>query len=89
MNDRRIAILLSLVFVIVLVFTTMPLKSEITCLSDQQFYSELLAIDGIGPILADRIIDYRRHYPYADPADFIAVDGIGGEKVKQIKRKFK
>lgn len=48
--------------------------------------AELDAVDGIGPVLARRIVEYRQeHGPFRKMEDLLAVDGIG-EKTLNILR---
>jgi len=47
---------------------------------------DLIKIRGIGPILAQRIVDYRTlHGPFFNIDDIIYVKGIGTKKFQQIK----
>jgi competence protein ComEA len=47
---------------------------------------DLETLPGIGPVLAHRIIDYRRaHGPYKKIADLSKVSGIGPKKLEKIK----
>jgi competence ComEA-like helix-hairpin-helix protein len=47
---------------------------------------DLETLPGIGPVLAKRIIDYRRaHGPYKKIADLRKVSGIGPKKLEKIK----
>ncbi len=47
---------------------------------------ELEMIQGIGPTLAQRIIQYREeHGPFKQPDDLMNVNGIGGAKLQKIK----
>lgn len=47
---------------------------------------ELDRLPGIGPVLAQRIVDYRKaHGPFRDIADIKKVSGIGEAKYNQIK----
>jgi competence protein ComEA len=49
---------------------------------------ELDRLPGIGPVLAQRIIDYRKaHGPFRDIADLKKVSGIGEAKFNQVKDK--
>lgn len=48
--------------------------------------ADLETLPGIGPVLAQRIIDYRRaHGPYKTIADLRKVSGIGRKKLEKIK----
>ena len=44
------------------------------------------SLDGIGPVIAKRIIAYRNSSgPFVDIADLQKVDGIGGKTFERIK----
>ncbi|MDP2044777.1 MAG: helix-hairpin-helix domain-containing protein, partial [Deltaproteobacteria bacterium] len=48
--------------------------------------ADLETLPGIGPVLAQRIIDYRRaHGPYKTIADLRKVSGIGRKKLEKMK----
>ena len=49
-------------------------------------FEELQAVRGIGPSLAERIIEYREeHGPFEQPDDLAFVRGIGSAKLEKIK----
>jgi len=48
--------------------------------------ADLDALPGLGPVLAQRIIDYRRaHGPFKKIADLEKVSGIGPKKLEKLK----
>ena len=52
--------------------------------------SEFDSLDGIGPVIASRIVDYRKtHGPFITVEDLQKVSGIGAAKFAQIKSKIR
>lgn len=47
--------------------------------------SQLQALAGIGPALAQRIIDHRANHPFSNPEDVRAVRGIGAKTFERFK----
>ena len=51
---------------------------------------ELQAVRGIGPTIAERIVDYRAaHGPFESLKDLTMVRGIGGAKFQRVKAQIK
>jgi|GEM_PF-2064233 len=49
---------------------------------------ELIALPGIGPVIAQRIIDYRSaHGPFTGMKDFDRVKGVGPALINKLKEK--
>ena len=46
---------------------------------------ELLELPGIGPSLAERIIEHRTAQPFKTVEDLMEVKGIGGSKFEKIR----
>jgi competence protein ComEA len=50
--------------------------------------TELQTLPGVGPVLAQRILDYRtEHGSFRSVEDLRQVDGIGDARFKQLKPK--
>jgi len=49
---------------------------------------ELEKLDGVGPVLAERIIAYREeHGPFAAPEELLEVKGIGEETLEGLRHR--
>jgi len=47
---------------------------------------ELIALPGIGPVLARRILDYREeHGPFGSLEELLAIPGIGEELLESLR----
>jgi competence protein ComEA len=46
---------------------------------------ELESLPGIGPALANRIVEYReKHGPFARPEDLLIIEGLGEKKYRAL-----
>ena len=60
---------------------TVPPIIDINCATVQQLEN----LPGIGPVLAQRIVDYRNEYgAFTTPGDLLLVEGIGESKLEEI-----
>jgi chorismate-pyruvate lyase len=76
-------------FAVVVLLNFAYQKTPVNSLPDEQFYVELVAVDGIGPILAARSVAYRREHGTVAVNDLIEVNGIGNKRLAEIKKRFK
>lgn len=57
---------------------------------NQATLQELISLPGIGPVLAERIIEYReRHKGFKKKEEIMKVKGIGRKKYEEIKEKIR
>lgn len=91
MSKKKIIVLIVAACLLVSLLICIPdkLKININQPSDQVFYSELVDINGIGPITAERAVTYRRYHKPIKVNDLDNVKGIGEYRLKLIKSKFK
>ena len=47
--------------------------------------TELLMLPGIGPTLAERIMEHRKIKPFESPDDLIQIKGIGKKKLEAVR----
>lgn len=52
-------------------------------------YESLLEIDDIGEVLAERIVLYLENNPGASVNDLVVIHGIGEERLKLIKERYR
>ncbi|MFA4834893.1 MAG: helix-hairpin-helix domain-containing protein [Dehalococcoidia bacterium] len=92
MNKKQIALVVCIILVSMATIGALGLadnKIPINSLDDQQFHAELVAVDGIGDVLAERCVSYRREHGQIAVSELIAVNGIGPERLRAIKKRFK
>ena len=87
-NILLIVIILSL-FAASIVCVPQLLKTDINETPSQQVYVELVDINGIGPILAERVVSYRNCNKPIKVNDLESIKGIGPKRLDLIKHCFK
>jgi comEA protein len=62
-------------------------KNKETCINvNTASVDELVSLQGIGPVLAQRIVDFRKdNGDFKDESDLIKVKGIGEGKLKKMR----
>jgi len=63
------------------------LSSSFTCINvNSATHDQLISLHGIGPVLAERIVDYRKkNGKFKNASELIKVKGIGNGKLQKIK----
>ena len=70
--------------------TVHPARASGPVLVNRASVKEFEALDGIGPVLANRIVAYRKaNGPFATVDDLLKVSGIGPTKFAQFKEKLR
>jgi len=64
-------------------------KKDINQLTDNQLRSELVSIKGIGPVLTERIVEYRQKHKPIILKELDLIRGIGDKRLALIKKNFK
>jgi len=81
----KIAVLLIAVILISVFLGCLLYKDPL----NQVTIDEIRALDGFGPILSEKVINYMQEYPDADIEDLIIINGIGEERIKLLRKEFK
>ena len=65
---------------------SVPVASSPTEKPTEAATQELITLPGIGEVLAQRIVDYRKaHGPFRSVEELIAVEGIGEGKLEKLR----
>lgn len=64
-------------------------KEDINSLSNQELYTILVEINGIGEATATKVIQYREVNGYIEIDDLDSIKGIGNKRERLIKKYFK
>jgi len=84
-------ILLSIILSTAVLFfvCTIGEKQDINQLTDNQLRSELVSIKGMGPVLTERVIEYRQKHKPIVLKELDLIRGIGDKRLALIKKKFR
>jgi len=75
-----------IVFILMLALLVAPGTAVSGSININQADSEqLVTLPGIGPALAERIIEHREEFPFEAKEDIMQVSGIGESRFQEIK----
>ncbi len=74
-----------LVMMLVLFLAPVSVSAQDTVNINTASVEELSTLQGIGPSLAERIIEHRERFPFETPEDIIQVRGIGQATFDNIR----
>lgn len=91
MSNRKMVLSIALICIVAITLVCAPtyFKSDINSVDDRTLYAELVAMDGIGPVLAEKVVIYRNEHRPINVNDLDNVQGMGPKKLGTIKRQFK
>jgi len=75
--------------VMALLITSVAFAAMDKPLLSEASYQDLIALEDIGPVLANRIIDYIKINPDYSIDDIILIKSIGSLRMKTIKRNYR
>ena len=74
-----------MILVVTLVFASFSYKPDI----ETATYEELININGIGEVLAERVSSYLTQYPECEIEDLDCIPGIGEKRIELISKEWK
>ncbi len=81
---RLYSTVVALVMMLVLFLAPVSISAQDKVNINTASAEELSTLQGIGPSLADRIIEHRERFPFESPEDIIQVQGIGQATLDNI-----
>ena len=85
MNKKLLIILLCIIVLVFFVGSVAKIIKEDVHLAVQE---ELVEIDGIGEVLAERVLTYLKCNKECTVDDLVRVKGIGEQRLKEIKKHY-
>jgi DNA uptake protein ComE-like DNA-binding protein len=91
LKNKKLIISLLIVCIVIAFLICIPdkLKIHVNQPNDQTFYTELVEINGIGPVTAGRAVVYRRAHKPIKVNDLDNIKGVGEYRLHLIENKFK
>ncbi len=76
---------ITLIMVLVLMLAPVTSSAQDTVNINSADSKELTSLPGIGPALAERIIEHRERFPFESTEDIMQVSGIGEKTYQDIE----